>query len=44
MKFKDFREGMVIKHGPVKVTEAEILEFAGRYDPQWFHTDPERAA
>jgi len=44
MKFEDFREGMVIKHGPVKVEEAEILEFARKYDPQWFHTDPQRAA
>ena len=43
MKFNEFREGMVIRHGPVRVTEAEILEFARRYDPQWFHTDPERA-
>lgn len=25
------------------VTEEEILEFARRYDPQWFHTDPELA-
>lgn len=26
------------------VTEAEIREFAEQYDPQWFHTDPDRAA
>ena len=26
------------------VTEAEIREFAAQYDPQWFHTDPDRAA
>jgi acyl dehydratase len=26
------------------VTEAEIIEFATCYDPQWFHTDPVRAA
>lgn len=26
------------------VSEAEIIEFASRYDPQWFHTDPQRAA
>lgn len=44
MKFSEFKEGMVIKHGPVRVTEEEILEFARRYDPQWFHTDPQRAA
>ena len=43
MKFAEFKEGMVIKHGPVRVTEEELLEFAERYDPQWFHIDPERA-
>lgn len=25
------------------VTEAEIVEFARQYDPQWFHSDTERA-
>jgi acyl dehydratase len=30
--------------GRRSVTEAEIIEFASRYDPQWFHTDPARAA
>lgn len=44
MRFSDFHAGQVIHAGPVSLTEAEILEFAGRYDPQWFHTDPERAA
>jgi acyl dehydratase len=43
MKFADLREGMVIKGGPVKVTQEEILEFARKYDPQWFHTDVKRA-
>jgi len=27
-----------------EVTEAEIIEFADQYDPQWFHTDSDRAA
>mgnify|MGYP002041116765 CR=1 FL=1 len=44
MKFADFKDGMLIKAGPVTITEAEILEFARKYDPQWFHTDPQRAA
>ena len=44
MKFADFKDGMLIKAGPVTVTEAEILEFARKYDPQWFHTDPQRAS
>ncbi|HEY0296411.1 MAG TPA: MaoC family dehydratase [Bordetella sp.] len=43
MKFADLREGLVIKAGPVKVTREEVLEFARRYDPQWFHADPQRA-
>jgi len=30
--------------GEYAVTEAEIREFADQYDPQWFHTDPDRAA
>jgi acyl dehydratase len=44
MKFADFKPGMVISAGRRPVTEQEIIEFARRYDPQWFHTDPERAA
>ena len=34
---------MVIDGGRRAVTEAEIIEFAKQYDPQWFHTDPVRA-
>ena len=43
MKFKDFEVGMVVRHGPLTVTEEEMLEFARRYDPQWFHLNAERA-
>ncbi|WP_066912484.1 MaoC/PaaZ C-terminal domain-containing protein [Millisia brevis] len=25
---------------PYEVTEREILDFAGRWDPQWFHLEP----
>ena len=32
-----------ITTGSVEVTEAEILSFAARYDPQSMHTDPEAA-
>jgi acyl dehydratase len=45
MKFAELRPGMVFsagRRGPI--TEQEIIEFARRYDPQWFHTDPQRAA
>ncbi len=30
--------------GPIALTEAEIVEFAKRYDPQSIHTDPIAAA
>ena len=42
--FADFKPGMVLTAGRRSVTEHEIIEFATRYDPQWFHTDPARAA
>jgi len=44
MKFADFHEGQAIEAGPYRVTEAEVLQFARAYDPQWFHTDAEAAA
>jgi acyl dehydratase len=43
MKFAQFHAGQVIEAGPVGVSEADIVDFAQRYDPQWFHTDVERA-
>ena len=43
MKFSEFRNGMVIHHGPVVVEEAEMLAFAKLYDPQWFHLDAKKA-
>lgn len=43
MKFAEFEPGQQIKAGPYVVSEAEILQFAQSYDPQWFHTDPLRA-
>ena len=43
MKFSEFKNGMVIQHPPVVVTRDEMLAFAEPYDPQWFHTDLERA-
>lgn len=35
--------GQEMAFGTLVMTEAEILEFARRYDPQPFHIDPERA-
>ena len=34
---------MVITAGPYTVSDAEVLQFAKAFDPQWFHTDPEAA-
>jgi acyl dehydratase len=42
--FADFKTGMLLNAGQRAITEQEIIEFATRYDPQWFHTDPARAA
>jgi acyl dehydratase len=42
--FEDFYVGEVLEFGSVAVTEADIVEFAERYDPQAFHVDPKAAA
>jgi len=44
VKFAEFHAGQVIAAGPYVVTEAELLQFATAYDPQWFHTDPAAAS
>jgi acyl dehydratase len=41
--FEDFTEGQVFELGEARITEAEILEFARRFDPQPFHVDPQAA-
>ena len=43
MRFAQIEVGAVIDGGRRQVTEKEMIEFARRYDPQWYHTDPERA-
>ncbi len=42
--FEDFSVGESFSTPEVEVTIGEIIEFATRYDPQHFHTDPESAA
>ena len=42
--FEDYVPGMTETFGPVVMTEAAIIEFAKRYDPQAIHTDPVGAA
>lgn len=43
MHFTELKTETVIVIGPRKVTAEEIVQFARVYDPQWFHTDPQRA-
>jgi acyl dehydratase len=43
MKFAEFKPEMQIECGSHLVTEDEILSFAKKYDPQWFHVDMPRA-
>lgn len=38
--FEDFTVGRVFELGSVTVSEADIIAFATRFDPQPFHTDP----
>ncbi|TDD57636.1 MaoC family dehydratase, partial [Actinomadura rubrisoli] len=42
--FEDYATGTTYEYGHVSVTEAEIIEFARRFDPQPIHLDPGFAA
>ena len=41
---EDYVPGTVYEFGEVRVREAEITEFARRFDPQGMHIDPQAAA
>jgi acyl dehydratase len=41
--FEDLRLGERRQSASRTITQAEIIDFARQYDPQWFHSDPERA-
>jgi acyl dehydratase len=41
--FEDYIAGSVYEFGAVAVEEKEIIEYATRYDPQIFHTNPDAA-
>ncbi|MGQ0665374.1 MAG: MaoC family dehydratase [Pseudomonadota bacterium] len=43
LHFEDFRPGQKFESGGITLTEAEIIDFALRYDPQPFHIDVEAA-
>ncbi|HEY1299739.1 MAG TPA: MaoC family dehydratase [Stellaceae bacterium] len=43
-RFEDYVPGGVYEYGPISLDEAEIVDFARRYDPQPIHIDPEAAA
>jgi acyl dehydratase len=42
--FEDYVPGSVFEYGPIPVTESEVIDFAGKFDPQDIHTDPTKAA
>jgi acyl dehydratase len=42
--FEDLSVGDTDSFGAYEVTREELTDFAGRYDPQPVHTDPEAAA
>jgi acyl dehydratase len=41
--FEDYVAGSVHEFGDFTVTEADVVDFAKRFDPQYIHTDPDRA-
>ena len=41
--FEDYRVGSIYEFGSIVVQEADILDFAARFDPQSFHMDREKA-
>ena len=41
--FESFEIGQIQNFGTYEVTEEEIIEFAEKYDPQFFHLDHEAA-
>jgi acyl dehydratase len=41
--YEDYIVGSVHEYGSIAAEQEEIISFAKRFDPQVFHTDPERA-
>jgi acyl dehydratase len=42
--FEDYVPGSVFEYGTIAVTQAEIIQFAKKFDPQGIHIDAEAAA
>ena len=42
--YEDIEVGVVRRFGSKQVTREEVIDFAGKYDPQPFHIDDEAAA
>lgn len=42
--FEDITPGTVFDLGVVEVERDEMVAYARRYDPQWYHVDPDLAA
>jgi acyl dehydratase len=38
--YEEFAEGQVFELGTTRLSQAEIIDFARRFDPQPFHVDP----
>ncbi len=43
LKFNDLAVGDFRQSAPMVVERDAMVEFAKKYDPQWFHADPEQA-
>jgi len=42
--FEDYVPGSSYEYGPITVSEAEIIDFAKKFDTQYIHTDRQKAA
>jgi acyl dehydratase len=44
MKLDEFEIGQIFKTKSLKLTKADIMRFAGEFDPQYMHLDEEKAS
>ncbi|SDY30647.1 Acyl dehydratase [Modestobacter sp. DSM 44400] len=42
--FEDYVPGTTSEYGPIRVAEAEVVDFGRRFDPQPFHVDAKAAS